>query len=72
MRSPISPVLANIVMQNLETCCLNKIDFDIPLYFRYIDDILALVPEDKINYIIDIFNAYHLRSKFTYEMEKEN
>ena len=69
MGSPISPILADIVMQDLETHCLNNIKFDIPVFFRYVDDILALVPINKIDDIIRVFNAFHPRLKFTHEME---
>ena len=54
------------------TDCLKKIEFDIPVFFRYVDDILALVPIDKIDYIISVFDSFHPRLKFTHEMENNN
>ena len=36
--SPISPSLADLVMQDLETDIFKRIEFDIPVYFRYVDD----------------------------------
>ena len=72
MGSPISPILADIVMQDLETYCLKNIKFDIPVLIRYVDDILALVPIDKIDYIIGVFNSFHPRLEFTHEMENNN
>ena len=72
MGSPISPILADIVMQDLETYCLKNIKFDIPVFSRYVDDILTLVPIDKIDYIIGVFNSFYPRLKFTHEMENNN
>ena len=36
--SPISPCLADFVMQDMETDIFKRIEFDIPVYFRYVDD----------------------------------
>ena len=72
MGSPISPILADIVMQDLESDCLKKIEFDIPGFFCYIDDILALVPIDKIDHIIGVINSFHPRLRFTHEIENNN
>ena len=61
MGSSISAIWADIVMQDLETYCFKNIEFDIPVFFRFVDDILALVPIDKIDYIIGVFNSFHPR-----------
>jgi len=39
MGSPLSPIIANLTLQDLEERALEKIDCNIPYYFRYIDDI---------------------------------
>jgi len=67
---PLSPIVADIVMQDLETECINKFDFHLTFYFRYVDDILASL-KDKIDLIINSFNDYHERLKFTVEHEKD-
>ena len=36
MGFPISPSLTDFVMQDLETDIFKRIDFDIPIYFRYV------------------------------------
>ena len=53
MGNPISPILADIVMQDLESC------FDSIFYFRYVDDILLCVPKNLINYTREIFNIFN-------------
>ena len=72
MGSHISPFLADFVMQDLETDIFKKIEFDIPVYFRYVDDTFLLIPKEKIYYILTMFNSYHKRLQFTYELENNN
>ena len=72
MGSPISPSLADFVMQNLETDIFKRIDFDIPVYFCYVDDTFLFIPKDKIHYSLTMFNSYHKRLQFTYELENND
>jgi len=39
MGSPLSPILADIVMDDLETHCLSNLDFVVNTFYRYVDDI---------------------------------
>jgi len=71
MGSPLSPIIADVVMQDLEMHCLNKINCQLTFYFRYVDDILMAASFDKIDQIHNIFNGYHERLKFTIEYEKD-
>lgn len=69
MGSPLSPILADIVLDDLETQCLGELNFDIPFFYRYVDDILTFLPKNKVDTTLAIFNNYHLRMKFTLEVE---
>jgi len=69
MGSPLSPVIADAVMRDLETACLSKINCQITLYYRYVDDIVMACPLDKIDSIVSTFNEYHERLNFTIEFE---
>jgi len=69
MGSSLSPVLADLVMQDLEIEALNKLNFVFPFYYRYVDDILLLTPSDKVDIILNTFNNIHNRFKFTVELE---
>ncbi|KYN43690.1 hypothetical protein ALC56_01952 [Trachymyrmex septentrionalis] len=61
----LSPILAtNIVIQDLKEYILSNIDIDIPVYYRYVDDILLAV---EMYEILDKFNSYHNRLRFTVE-----
>jgi len=68
MGSPLSPVIADIVMQNLENSVLRTADFHIPIYHRYVDDILMAVPKNKINWVLEAFNSFNSRLQFMLEV----
>ena len=70
--SVISPMLAEIVMEDLEKTVFERLEFVVPFYFRYVDDTLLCVPLDKLQTVIDTFNDYRPRIKFTHEMERNN
>jgi len=65
MGSPLSPVLADLVIQDLEKNIFQNLSTHIPVYYRYVDDIVLAASKYKINDILDSFNAYHERIKFT-------
>ncbi|XP_071577054.1 uncharacterized protein [Temnothorax nylanderi] len=69
MGSPLSPVVADIVMDDLETHCLSLLNFNIRIFIRYVDDIFAVVPKTSVGLILKVFNGYHPRLRFTYEIE---
>jgi len=70
MGSPLSPIIADIVMQDFETNVLNSINVQLPFYYRYVDDIVFATQDTNVSYILETFNNYHQRIKFT--MEREN
>ncbi|KYN08288.1 hypothetical protein ALC62_00718, partial [Cyphomyrmex costatus] len=47
--------------------CINYINIDIPIYYRYVDDTLLAIPQKEIKKVFDTFNSYHSRIKFTLE-----
>ena len=72
MGSPISGLFADLVMEDLETKCLRKLNFAPIFYFRYVDIVIACIPHDKLDEMLTIFNAYDDRLQFTYELENNN
>lgn len=72
MGSPLSAVIANLVMEDLEQDSLNKLDCHVQFYKRYIDDCICCIPVGKIDHVPHIFNSYHGRLKFTFETESQN
>lgn len=69
MGNPLSPLLANLVMNDLIDTCVQKIHFDIPLLQLYVDDTILAIPKDAHDVILDCFNNYHMKLKFTIERE---
>ena len=72
MGSSVSSIFADMVLDDLETHCLNILDFKPAFYYRYVDDIITCVPIDKVQKILDTFNSYHPRLQFTLETEIDN
>lgn len=70
MGSPLSSILAYIIMDDLESHCLSLFEFDLfTILYTYVDDIFTIIPIEKIDTILSIFNNYHDCLKFTYETE---
>ncbi|XP_071580377.1 uncharacterized protein [Temnothorax nylanderi] len=72
MGSPLSPIIADLVMDDLETHCLSSFDFVISIFCRYVDDIFVIIPRAKLNDVLRAFNNYHPCLKFTHETEANN
>ena len=58
MGNPISPIVADIDMHDLENFALSKLCFESVFYFRFVVDILLCVPSNMIEYTKNIFNMY--------------
>ncbi|XP_018364761.1 PREDICTED: uncharacterized protein LOC108762315 [Trachymyrmex cornetzi] len=67
MGSPLSPIVADIVMQELESISIRKLATTPTFYVRYVDDILLITESSDYSEILDTFNDYHPRLKFTME-----
>jgi len=72
MGSPLSPIISDLVMQDLEEQVLSCLKIKLPFYYRYVDDILLTAPREDINDVVEMFNRYHNRLKFTIEYESNH
>ncbi|XP_062702025.1 uncharacterized protein LOC134285401 [Aedes albopictus] len=72
MGNPVSPALADLVMESLLDTVLQKLDFPLPFIRKYVDDLIMAIPLNKLQHIMDIFNSYDIHIQFTYELEVEN
>ncbi|XP_067205235.1 uncharacterized protein [Linepithema humile] len=72
MGSPLSPILADIVMTDLELRAMENLEFSLPIYVRYVDDILTMVPRRHIEDVLRSFNSVHDRLRFTAEIGGDN
>ena len=67
MGSPLVPVLANIIMNELESTIIKKL-FDtgkVKFYCRYVDVTLLLIKPEDIQLLKDLFNSFHANLGFT-------
>ncbi|XP_018347291.1 PREDICTED: uncharacterized protein LOC108751554 [Trachymyrmex septentrionalis] len=67
MGSPISPIIADLVMRRLETVSLMSSNVDTLFYYRYVDDICTAVHPSQIDRLLKHFNSFHPRLQFTVE-----
>jgi len=70
MGSPLSPIIADVVLRDLEKKELDSINLSLPFYYKYVDDIIltALKTANKITDILNTFNkSFHNRLQFTLE-----
>jgi len=67
MGSPLSPIVSELVLQDLEMKALKTLNIEIPLYFRYVDDVALAAPRQNIEEILKTFNSIHNRLQFTLE-----
>ena len=56
-------------MMYLENWTLSDIQYYIPFYYRYVDDIVLCLPSFKIEFILEKFNLFHPRLQFTLELD---
>ncbi|XP_055522573.1 uncharacterized protein LOC129716757 [Wyeomyia smithii] len=70
MGNPLSPILADIVMDSLMQTVIKKLPFAIPIVRKYVDDLFIALPRQHIQFTLDAFNAYNEHLKFTKEEEQ--
>ena len=72
MGNPISPVLSDIVMEDLESHCISRLNSKPLFYFRYVDDVLLCLHKDYIDETLKTFNNYDMNLQFTVETLQNN
>ena len=70
MGSPVSVVVADIVMQNIEEQALATYTRTIPLWLRYVDDTFTAVHKDGIDDFHKQLNRQNADIQFTKEIEE--
>ncbi|XP_062705197.1 uncharacterized protein LOC134287419 [Aedes albopictus] len=71
MGNPLSPVLADLVMGILLDTVTSKTDIVFTVLRKYVDDLMLVIPADRLQQVLDIFNSYHPSIQFTFEVETD-
>jgi len=71
MGSPLSPIVADLVLQRLESQIINNLVIKPNFYYRYVDDIALSAPLSCFKGLLDSFNSFYPRIKFTMELGGE-
>ncbi|XP_054645213.1 uncharacterized protein LOC129188546 [Dunckerocampus dactyliophorus] len=73
MGSPVSPIVANLYMEEMEKQALTSFSGTKPRHwFRYVDDTFVIIKKQEIQSFTDHINAVDTNIKFTREDTKEN
>ncbi|XP_062711019.1 uncharacterized protein LOC134289038 [Aedes albopictus] len=72
MGNPLSPALADLVMETLLDHVLEGIDIPIPFLKKYVDDLITALPIDMIEHVRNALNEFNSHIQFTCEMENNN
>ena len=71
MGNPLSPIVANFWLWMVENKIKSKPWFP-RHWYRYMDDIFAIIPKTETEFILEKLNNIHPNIKFTQEIEKDN
>ena len=69
MGSLLGPVLAGIIMVELENSIVPKLNSHLRFWKRYVDDTLTIVKEGSINHVLQQLNSFYPNIQFTFEIE---
>lgn len=72
MGSPLSPIIADIILQDFEKRALISLNFSPSFYVRYVDDIALAAPPSTFEHILSVFNSFHPRLQFTLEIGEDD
>lgn len=72
MGSPLSPIIADIAISDVEEVALLSLSYKPLFYYRYVDDIITGVPCERIEELVSCFNSIHERINFTIERSINN
>ena len=71
MGSPVSPIVANLFMENFEQKALSSFHTPLKFWGRYVDDTMVIIDKNLIDEFTDHINNQHPAIKFTIEKESD-
>lgn len=72
MGLPISPILADIVMEYVMDKALARLNYEVKACKKYVDDLFLIVPRHMIREMLDKFNSINSHLQFAHEMVRDN
>ena len=69
MGSPLGPVLAGILMVDLERSVVPLVTAELSFWRRYVDDTITFVKIGTVDHILSMLNNFDPNIQFTYETE---
>ena len=72
MGSPISPVLADLVMEEIENTAISTFPHPPKWWFRYVDDSHSCLKKDQVDHFHKHLNSIKPNIQFTFELENTN
>lgn len=72
MGSPASPSLAIIAVDYVISKALSLLDFEVPIFKAYVDDLFTALPRDQVNSTLQKFNSIDEHIQFTVEIENRS
>lgn len=72
MGSPLSPILAKILMTKIINFTLSRIPVAPRTLALYVDDSFWRIEKEYVNTVLQTLNSYHHKINFTVEMERDN
>ncbi|XP_058456432.1 uncharacterized protein LOC131433843 [Malaya genurostris] len=72
MGSPLSPILAELVIENLINTVKKDLTFNTPILKKYVDDFILALPKSEVQNTLQKFNSYNPHIQFTLEEESDN
>ena len=70
MGSPVSVVVANIVMEHIEDLALSTSPVPTIFWKRYVDDVVMAIPADRVDDMLANINSINHNIQFTLEREE--
>ena len=65
MRSPLGPLLANVLMSELENTVVPTLANDLDMWTRYVDDTCAFMKANQQTEVLRKLNSFHPSIQFT-------
>ena len=71
MGSPASPIIADIVMEELLDATMGKMMTKPKILIKYVDDLFCIVKKTEIDNTLNVLNSYDRNVQFTHESEEQ-